>query len=400
MKNKSNVKRGFTLVELLIVVLIVGILVSVALPLYQNAVDKSRWAKLLSPSRAIANAEEAILMSNGAYTVNKEDLVVSLPNAGEYTYTLYTTENGDDGDLVRVSSNKLEDVRLARHYEKDARFPNQLYCEAKVGNARAKKLCEKLLQGSEVFTTDDGYKMYFLSGQMSEAVCEGADGWWSNNFTKCYASEKERCVANGMPYNDVSGLCGYRSYNSTKLEIDLKEGAKCVTANSYACQGITFHAGSECEITEYGGCIFGTWKSGTTCNANTGGSCGNGVFEDGSVCIATGDESCASNYQSRAAGGMDGSVFKSGSRCEAYGNGSCGGTFEAGSVCIAHGGVNSCGLGFGTHSVLSTFKAGSKCVAEAAGTCNGTYESGSCCEGNCPATVKDENGNTISTPRC
>ena len=67
-------KRAFTLIELLVVVLIIGILAAVALPQYQKAVYKTRYAIMKPLTRAIANAQQAYYLANGNYASNFEDL--------------------------------------------------------------------------------------------------------------------------------------------------------------------------------------------------------------------------------------------------------------------------------------------------------------------------------------
>ena len=74
-KDKS---KGFTLLELLVVVLIIGILTAIALPQYKLAVAKSKFATLKNKVKTLYEAEHRYYLIHNGYTFSKDNLDIDI----------------------------------------------------------------------------------------------------------------------------------------------------------------------------------------------------------------------------------------------------------------------------------------------------------------------------------
>src|SRR4051812_35866182 len=91
-------ERGFTMVELLVVMLIVGILAAVAIPMFLNQKAKGEDANAKSAARQTQTAMETFYNDSGNYNATVADLQRiegSVPNAGTTPGT-QTLANGTD----------------------------------------------------------------------------------------------------------------------------------------------------------------------------------------------------------------------------------------------------------------------------------------------------------------
>lgn len=104
MKNNSS-KKGFTLVEIMIVVVIIGLLAAMAIPAFQKVRSTSQDKTVMNNLRQLAAAADQYFLENGVSTVAQADLIGStayiktLQKAANETYTATLTQ----GDAVTAA---------------------------------------------------------------------------------------------------------------------------------------------------------------------------------------------------------------------------------------------------------------------------------------------------------
>jgi type IV pilus assembly protein PilA len=87
-----SLKRGFTLVELLIVVVIIGVLASIAIPKFRNSKEQAYIAAMREDVRNLATAQEAYYADHsGSYAINTAALGTAYQASPGVTITLVGT---------------------------------------------------------------------------------------------------------------------------------------------------------------------------------------------------------------------------------------------------------------------------------------------------------------------
>jgi len=105
MKHK-NLKSGFTLLELLVVVLIIGILAAVALPQYKYAVAKAKFIQLKTASKAILESQRRYMLLHNEKSLDLSALDIDI-EGGTYANNIHHNDriNFDWGACMLAGSN-------------------------------------------------------------------------------------------------------------------------------------------------------------------------------------------------------------------------------------------------------------------------------------------------------
>ena len=75
MKNIRKSNQGFTLVEIMIVVVIIGLLAAMAIPAFQKVRQSSQDKAVLNNARQLAAAADQYFLENGVTSVTQASLV-------------------------------------------------------------------------------------------------------------------------------------------------------------------------------------------------------------------------------------------------------------------------------------------------------------------------------------
>ena len=230
-------KQAFTLVELLVVVLIIGILTAVALPKYQVAVQKSRYATLMPVARAIKNAEEVMYMTNAAYSSELDTLGVRVPGTINGNESISSdglkveVQTQESAEYVKVSKEGLDNVYVM-FFKNSMDTPDEIHCEALSGDKQAEQVCLSYGGVKKGTAVTPNYTAYVLEGDKSKTNI----AWNSSSYSDLSAmvANSYSFSATGPGVNPLTGENGIMTIAQTLL------GGADTTAINYSNGEIIF----------------------------------------------------------------------------------------------------------------------------------------------------------------
>ncbi|GAB4273273.1 MAG TPA: pilus assembly protein [Opitutae bacterium] len=110
---KNKIRKGFTLVEIMIVVVIIGLLAAMAVPAFNKVREESRRKAIINNLRQVASAGQQYILENGVSSCKYNKLKGVYfnditPVAGESYKTLVIKESGGTLQVRTKGGMKVE----------------------------------------------------------------------------------------------------------------------------------------------------------------------------------------------------------------------------------------------------------------------------------------------------
>lgn len=178
-------KKGFTLVEILVAVMIVTILVAMAVPMYEKTIERSRLSEAYSTLKKVYDAKVRLMDE-----IEQDTYDVSTPQFGfenlDYTFNCVYSENASNSHIIKCAS---EDFT---------------YVLNPIGTGNANYVCAARRIG-------DNIGVNFLYGVDASGVpfimCDDPD---------TTSTDAHRCQAYGMPNTGTSWCNEETSHHNTQ----------------------------------------------------------------------------------------------------------------------------------------------------------------------------------------
>jgi type IV pilus assembly protein PilA len=138
----KKVQQGFTLIELMIVVAIIGILAAIALPAYQTYVDKAKFSEVVQSTQAAKTAVEICAQDLGTVTGciggTNGIIDVAANSADKYADSVTVTDPG----VITATPKVFGGVTATETYVLTPAYANGKVTWTVSGGCLAKSLCK------------------------------------------------------------------------------------------------------------------------------------------------------------------------------------------------------------------------------------------------------------------
>ncbi|MCM8801489.1 MAG: prepilin-type N-terminal cleavage/methylation domain-containing protein [Candidatus Omnitrophica bacterium] len=100
-------KKGFTLLELIVVIIVLGVIMSIALPQYFKVVERSRTSEAVNVLGILRAAQVRYYAQNSAFTNDINDLDVDVTTPTYYDIALNNPAYAEDAVVATLTRNNV-----------------------------------------------------------------------------------------------------------------------------------------------------------------------------------------------------------------------------------------------------------------------------------------------------